>query len=101
MSQKNGSSPDPMFTRGDVAKILNVTPLTIANREKSSKYPEPKRDLNNYRVYSLNDVLNLQLITYSQLDPRPVISVLYDKGYKDTKELGRLIDGALSKRTGA
>ena len=96
----NKMSPEPMFTRGDVAKILNVTPLTIANREKNEKYPEPARDLNNYRVYTLNDVFNLQLITYSSLDPRPIISVLYDKGYRDTKELGKLIDGVLTKRKG-
>lgn len=90
---------EPTFTRGDVAKILNVTPLTIANREKSNKYPEPKRDLNNYRIYTLNDVFNLQLITYGALDPRPIISVLYDKGYRDTKELGKLIDNSLARRT--
>jgi hypothetical protein len=92
------SNPEPIFTRGDVAKILNVTPLTIANREKSDKYPEPKRDLNNYRIYSLSDVLNLQLITYSSLDPRPIISVLYDKGYRNEKELGTIIDAALTKK---
>lgn len=92
---------EPLFTRGDVAKILNVTPLTIANREKAKKYPEPKRDLNNYRIYLLNDVLNLQLLTYNALDPRPIISILYDKGYRDTKELGKLIDDALSKKAGA
>lgn len=90
---------DPIFTRGDVAKILNVTPLTIANREDAKKYPEPKRDLNNYRIYTLNDIFNLQLITFSVLDPRPIISVLYDKGYRDTKDLGRLIDNALSRRS--
>lgn len=91
----------PIFTRGEVAKILNVTPLTIANREKLQKYPEPKRDLNNYRIYSLNDVLNLQLLTYKALDPKPIISILYDKGIKDAKELGKIMDGALSKKMGA
>lgn len=94
------NSVEPIFTRGDVAKILNVTPLTIANREASKKYPEPKRDLNNYRLYTLNDIFNLQLITYGMLDPRPIISVLYDKGYRDNKELSKLIDTALSRRTG-
>ena len=101
MSQSTSLNPEPIFTRGDVAKILNVTPLTIANREKTKKYPEPKRDLNQYRIYSLNDIFNLQLLTYQALDPRPVISVLYDKGYRDTKELGKIIDKALSSRTGA
>lgn len=92
---------DPLFSRGEVAKILNITPLTVANREKSQKYPEPRRDINNYRVYSLNDVFNLQLLTYNVLDPNPIISVLYDKGYNNIKELSKLIDNALSKRKGS
>lgn len=94
-------SHEPSFSRGEVAKILNVTPLTVANREKNKKYPEPKRDINNYRIYSLNDVFNLQLLTFNALDPRPIISVLYDKGFQDVKELSKLIDGALSKRKGS
>lgn len=95
---QNKKLSEPIFTRSDVAQILNVSPLTIANREKNKKYPAPKRDLNKYRIYTLNDVLNLQLITYSYIDPKPIISILYDKGYKDTKLLGELIDQALSKR---
>jgi hypothetical protein len=94
-------SDEPTFTRGDVAKILNVTPLTVANREKANKYPEPRRDVNNYRIYSINDVLNLQLITYKAIDPRPIISVLYDKGYRDEKRLSKILDSALSARKGA
>jgi hypothetical protein len=89
---------EPIFTRSDVAQILNVSPLTVANREKTKKYPVPKRDLNKYRIYNLNDVLNLQLITYSYIDPKPIISILYDKGFKDKKILGEMIDQALSKR---
>lgn len=89
---------EPIFTRSELAQILNVSPLTIANREKNKKYPNPKRDLNKYRIYTLNDVLNLQLLTYSYIDPKPIISILYDKGYKDSKVLGEMIDQALSKR---
>lgn len=89
---------DPIFTRSEIAQILNVSALTIANREKNKKYPEPKRDLNGYRIYSLNDVFNLQLITYSSIDPKPIISILYDKGYRDTKFLGEMIDNVLSRR---
>jgi DNA-binding XRE family transcriptional regulator len=91
---------DPTFTRSDVAQILSVTTLTISNREKENKYPPPKRDMNNYRIYTLNDVFNLQLITYNSIDPKPIISILYDKGYDDIKLLGKMIDTALSKRTG-
>jgi hypothetical protein len=91
---------DPIFTRSEVAEILNVTTLTISNREKNNKYPNPKRDMNNYRIYTLNDVFNLQLITYSAIDPKPIISIMYDKGFTDIKKLGQMIDSALSKRTG-
>jgi len=99
MSKKQYSEPN--FTRSEVAEILNVTTLTISNREKGNKYPKPKRDLNNYRIYTLNDVFNLQLITYNSIDPKPIISILYDKGYNDVKQLGKMIDTALSKRTGS
>jgi hypothetical protein len=90
----------PSFNRSEVANILNVSTLTVANREKNKRYPQPKRDLNNYRIYTINDVLNLQLITYNHIDPKPIISVLYDKGYKDTKFLSEIIDEALSNRVG-
>lgn len=104
-SSRTNKNSEPLFTRGDVAKILNVTPLTIANREKSvngkpPKYPEPKRDLNNYRIYTLNDVLNLQLLTYSSIDTRPIMSVLYDKGWQDMKQVGQIMEQALSRRKG-
>mgnify|MGYP000166889317 FL=1 len=89
---------EPIFTRSEIAEILNITTLTVSNREKNNKYPSPKRDLNNYRVYSLNDLFNLQLITYNAIDPKPIISILYDKGYNDVKALGQMIDSALSKR---
>jgi len=89
---------EPSLTRSDVAQILNVTPLTIANREKRKQYPSPQRDLNGYRRYSLNDVFNLQIITYNQIDTKPILSVLYDKGFTDPKLLGGLIDSALNAR---
>jgi Holliday junction resolvase RusA-like endonuclease len=88
----------PVFNRSEVALILNVSTLTISNREKNGKYPIARRDLNNYRIYSLNDIFNLQLITYNYIDPKPIISVLYDKGYNDPKALGQMIDSVLSKR---
>jgi len=91
-------SIQPTFNRSEAAKILNISTLTIANREKNNKYPDPKRDLNNYRVYTINDILTLQLITYNHLDPKPIISVLYDKGYRDNKSLAQMIDEAMSNR---
>lgn len=89
---------DPIFWRGDVAKILNISTLTVANREDAGKYPTPKRDLNNYRIYTLNDVLQLQQITYGSIDTRPIMSLLYDKGWTDMKRLGQLMERALQRR---
>lgn len=94
-------SPQPTFNRSEVAKILNISTLTIANREKSNKYPDPKRDLNNYRIYTINDILNLQLLTFDHVDPKPILSVLYDKGYRDHKYLAEIIDEAMSNRVGS
>lgn len=91
---------EPKFTRKDVSNILNCTTLTIANREKVGKYPEAKRDLNNYRVYSLKDVLSLQRITYGYIDNRPIISVLYDKGYTDQKLVAKMLDAVESSLNG-
>lgn len=93
------SVTEPIFNRSEIAQILNVSTLTISNREKNNKYPVPKRDLNNYRVYTLNDVFNLQLITYNHIDPKPIISIMYDKGFEDVRQLGKMIDAALSRRT--
>jgi DNA-binding XRE family transcriptional regulator len=89
---------EPIFTRSEVAQILNVSTLTISNREKDKKYPPPKRDLNNYRVYNINDIFNLQLITYNHVDPKPIISILYDKGFSNPKQVAKIIDSVLSKR---
>jgi hypothetical protein len=89
---------EPVFTRGDLAKILNVSTLTVANREKSGKYPPPRRDLNNFRIYNLSEIFNLQIITYGAVDPSSIISVLWDKGYRNKKDLARVIDNALSKK---
>lgn len=91
---------NPIFTRGEVARILNVTPLTVANRERRGQYPLPTRDLNRYRIYNLHDVFHLQMITYSRVDPRPVISVLYDKGYHDMKVAQSMIDRVLNTKRG-
>jgi len=89
---------EPNFTRGEVAKILGITPITIANREKANKYPAPNRDMNNYRVYTLSDVLNLQLITFNKIDGAPIISILYDKGFRDARKIMQAIDNAISNK---
>jgi DNA-binding transcriptional MerR regulator len=89
----------PLFSRGDVAKILQVTPATIANRERKTLYPEPARDLNNKRIYSIEDILLLQVITYKKIDAKPIISIMHDKDYTDPKKVQILIDAAIKKIT--
>lgn len=88
----------PQFKRSEVASILNVTPLTIYNREVKKQYPKARRDLNNYRIYSLDDVLNLQLLTFGHCDPKPIFEMLYDKGYTDVKHVTSMVSEALNKK---
>lgn len=88
----------PLFKRAEVASILNVTPLTIYNREQRKQYPAARRDLNNYRIYSLEDVFNLQLLTYNHCDPKPVLRCMYDKGYTDPKTASKIVSDALNKK---
>lgn len=73
----------PYLTRSDVAKILNCSPLTIANQEEKKRFPEPKRAANNYRIYTLADVIRLQKIYHKALNFNAILSILWDKGYKD------------------
>lgn len=94
---------EPLFTRGEVAKILNCSPLTISNREKpdedgNSKYPQPRRDLNNYRIYNINEVMTLQIITFGKIDTRPIMSVMYDKGWTDASQAAKLVEKYLNAR---
>lgn len=87
----------PEFWRNEVAKILNCTVLTLRNRERSGKYPEPKRnEKNNYRVYSFADICKLQHITYGQIYLSPILSVLYDKNYTDIKVLDEFMSAELT-----
>jgi hypothetical protein len=97
-SKLTKDSGEPVFHRAEVAKILGIYPLTMINREQSGKYPPPRRDLNGYRVYNLNEVMNLQLLTYNMVDPRPIASMLFDKGWRDPKAVSQLLDAALARR---
>lgn len=54
--------------------------------------------MNNYRVYNLNEVMNLQLLTYNMVDPRPIAAVLFDKGWRDPKLVSQLLDAAMARR---
>lgn len=80
-----GNSPAPIFTRTQVAQLLNCTPLTIANREKKNIYPEPKRHVSsNHRYYTIQDVFLLQYITFKQINLNSLASLLWDMGYQNS-----------------
>ena len=75
----------PTFTRTQMAKLLNCTPLTISNREKKNQYPDPKRSpTSNHRFYTIQDAFLLQYITYRQINISSVAALLWDMGYTDT-----------------
>lgn len=87
----------PIFTRTQVAKLLNCTPLTIANREKKEIYPEPKRSKTSlHRVYSLQDAFLLQYITNSQINLSSITSLLWDMGYTNSKDLLKCLELEIS-----
>ena len=39
------------FSIKEAAEILDVTPLTLRNWDKSGKFPAQRHPMNNYRVY--------------------------------------------------
>lgn len=70
------------FRRGEVARILGVSALTIVNREKAGKYPPPKRDVNRYRIYDLSEVFELQRRTFGRIELAPIEVALKEKGFE-------------------
>jgi len=93
--------PGLLFRRAEVARILGITPATVKNREKSARYPEPRRDvITQWRVYTLSDVINLQLLTHRVIDPTRIAEVMYDKGYRDPKVVGQLIRQEINRKSG-
>lgn len=47
------------YTTDQVAKIAKVTKQTVYNWLKRKKISDPRRDRNNFRVWSDNDLRNL------------------------------------------
>lgn len=83
---------DLQLTRKDLADILGITTLTIANREQRGIYPPARRAANNYRVYTLADVLKLQLISHGGTDMYTILAILHTKGYLNPKEVIEYLD---------
>jgi DNA-binding transcriptional MerR regulator len=77
----------PVFTRPEVAALLQCAPLTIANREKSGVYPKPYKDHKGHRVYQVSDIFELMYITYKNVYLKPIVAVMHDKGYTEITDL--------------
>ena len=54
--------PSLIFTIGEVAQLAGVTPKTLRHYHQIGLLPEPARDANNYRVYSIDQLEKVQLI---------------------------------------
>ena len=76
----------PEFFRGDVAKILGCTTLTIRNQEARKTFPEARRAANGYRLYSLVDVIRLQMLYNKHINLNAILSALWDKKYRDIEQ---------------
>jgi hypothetical protein len=87
----------PYFSRSDVAKILNCSVLTIRNQESKGNFPEPQRAANNYRIYNIADVINLQYIYLKAHNFNAILSILWDKGYTDADQCRNWIVAAIEE----
>lgn len=87
----------PTFTRREAATLLQCAPLTIANREKAGTYPDPKRDSNNIRYYYVSDILELMWITHKQIYLKPMVAILFDKGYTEKADLDTYLTDEFKK----
>jgi DNA-binding transcriptional MerR regulator len=93
----------PYFSRSDVAKILNCSVLTVRNQESKGSFPEPQRAANNYRIYTIADVINLQFIYHKAYNFNAILSILWDKGYTDADQCRVWVVAAMeehAKRSG-
>ncbi len=52
------------FTIGEIADLLNITPKTIKHYHALGLVAQPKRDDNNYRLYTVTHITQLQQILH-------------------------------------
>lgn len=96
-TETNPYSTPPTFTRGQLAKILGCSPLTISNQEKKGTFPPPRRKSNGYRSYSLTDVLLVQLQYLKEIQPAPIYAVLWNMGYTSGPDIKKWIQDSLEE----
>lgn len=66
---------EKLFSVSEVARDLGRSVDWLREAERKSKIPKAKRDLNNWRVYTEDDIEKLRQL----LVPRPVAAVQSDK----------------------
>lgn len=93
----NPYSSAPYFTRSDVASILNCSVLTIRNQESKGNFPPPQRAANNYRIYTIVDVIHLQYLYHKAYNLNAILSALWDKGYTDADQCRLWVVSALEE----
>lgn len=96
---ENPYQAPPYFNRTDVARILNCSVLTIRNQEKAHRFPEPRRSSNNYRIYTLADVIRLQVIYHNSPNFNAILSILWDKGWQNAEACQSWLNAAMQEYT--
>lgn len=88
-----------VFSISDLAKALNRSENSIRYSEQSHTIPLAARTESNQRVYSLRDMMHLQLILNQTVDMKSLAEVLQEKGYKNTKQIDKMLNQVLSELT--
>lgn len=88
-----------VFTISDLAKALNRSENSIRYSEQSHTIPLAARSESNQRVYSLRDMMHLQLILNQTVDMKSLAEALQEKGYKSTKQIDKMLTQAFNELT--
>lgn len=87
----------PTFTIGDAARALDVNISTVRENERLANIPKARRSAGDQRIYSLYELIQLQLIMRQHIDTTVLASLLYDKGYTNVKQVDRMLNKAINQ----
>lgn len=87
----------PTFWISDAAKAAKRSEEGIRYAESVHTIPNANRNHANRRVYSLRDLMQLQLIMNREIDSQVLASILHDKGYDNLKQVNKLLSQALGE----
>lgn len=88
-----------VFSISDLAKALNRSENSIRYSEQSHTIPLASRTESNQRVYSLRDMMHLQLILNQAVDMKSLAEALQEKGYKSSKQINKMLNQAFNELT--